>query len=388
MTVSRWQRQHSFKIPDMNTDVLIIGGGFVGLSVAFWLTEFQPETKITILERSHCGAGASGRNAGFLTVGSASFYKTLFEKWGTSRAMEIKKFASDSLELVHQNILKVSPELQYEKTSSMTLFQTNMNFESWSTENYKPNEFGFKWINQGGQKDKIPHGFFGAYESLSEFKINPYKLLASLRKMLESRKVQIIEDSSAFEINEQGIMTEVNTIKAQKVVLAMNGYLPEFSSAFEKYIIPRRAQMLAVETEAALPFSHLYYDPIERLYWRMSEDNILLIGGKRIVDEASEVGCFDKISSSVQNSLENYLAQRLNLKFKVINRWSGVMGFTENELPLVEQVKAPLETYVVGGFSGHGMGFGFKSAKEVSELIVGIKKESFFSQFKKVDIKL
>src|SRR5687768_5846441 len=123
MTTSHWQRQHSFKISDISIDVLIVGGGYVGLSTAFWLTEMRPDLKVTVLDRSACGAGASGRNAGFLTMGSASFYKSLCMKWGAEKALKIHQFARESLELVHQNILHSSPEIKYEKTASMTLFQ-------------------------------------------------------------------------------------------------------------------------------------------------------------------------------------------------------------------------------------------------------------------------
>jgi glycine/D-amino acid oxidase-like deaminating enzyme len=64
------------------------------------------------------------------------------------------------------------------------------------------------------------------------------------------------------------------------------------------------------------------------------------------------------------------------------------MGFTEHELPFVTKVQAPLESFVVGGFSGHGMGLGFHTAREVAELVCGKKDESFFSQFKRIKINL
>ena len=64
------------------------------------------------------------------------------------------------------------------------------------------------------------------------------------------------------------------------------------------------------------------------------------------------------------------------------------MGFTEHELPLIDKIQAPLETYMIGGFSGHGMGLGFNAGKEVAEMALGIKNESFFNQFTKNVIRL
>lgn len=388
MTTSHWLRQHSFRTPDATTDVVVVGGGYVGLSTAYWITELRPDLKVTVVERSFCGAGASGRNAGFLTMGSASFYKSLTLKWGEKGARDIYQFAAESLELVHQHILKSSPEIKFDRTTSMTLFQTEDQLNTWSSSQFYPEVFQFNWHN----KEKLPKAlqskFHGAFETGPEYKINPVQLLGSLKKLLESRKVQIIESNAAFEITEDGIQTETNFIKAGKVILALNGYLPQFHKIFKDVVVPRRAQMLAVELEEEFECPSLYYDPPERVYWRKTQDKVLVIGGKRLLDEDGETGDYEKISPLIQKGLEQYLREQLQIKYKVINRWSGTMGFTEHELPLIGRVSAPMETYVVGGFSGHGMGLGFRSAKDMAELATGNINQSFFHQFRKADFTL
>lgn len=388
MTTSHWQRQHPFKVSNISTDIVIVGAGYVGLSTAFWLTEIRPHLKITILDRGSCGSGASGRNAGFLTMGSASFYKSLCLKWGFEKAQKIHQFARESLDLVHQNILNSSPEIKYEKTASMTLFQNEDQLKTWQSSSFGPSAFEFNWIDNPSMPESLQSKFYGGYEIGPEYKVNPVQLLATLKNLLESRKVQIIENSSAFEVVAEGIRTEMDTIRARQVVLAMNGYFPQFHQNFKDVIVPQRAQMLAVEFEETLNCPHLYYDPPERVYWRKIQDKVLVIGGKRLLDEAGETGDFEKISPVIQKGLDQYLKEQLGLKYKVINRWSGTMGFTEHELPLAGKVTAPVETFMIGGFSGHGMGLGFRSARDIAELVVGTNKESFFEQFKKVEFTL
>ena len=114
MTTSHWARANQFKTPDMYADIVIIGGGYVGLSKAYWISEYCPDLKIIVLDRSSVGSGASGRNAGFLTKGSATFYKTLSQEWGKDRALKLYQFADESISLVAQNILKSSPEIKFE----------------------------------------------------------------------------------------------------------------------------------------------------------------------------------------------------------------------------------------------------------------------------------
>lgn len=387
MTISHWARQHSFKSPDITTDILIVGGGFAGLSTAYWLTEMRTDQKITILERKQSGEGASGRNAGFLTKGSASFYKSLFQDWGAEKALGIYKFAEESVQLAHQKILKASPEVKSERTTSVTLFRNEERFKQWNNAEFPAQEFGFNWLERERLPQDLQGPFFGAYENGPEYKVHPLQMINSLKKSLESRKVQIIENVSAFKLHADGVSTEVNEIKAKRVILALNGYLPQFHSAFQGIITPRRAQMLAVDLDQSFDCPSLYYDPEERVYWRRVQDNILLIGGKRLLDETGELGDFEKISPKIQEGLESYL-KMMGLKYRVLHRWSGIMGFTEHELPYVTKVNAPIEAFTLGGFSGHGMGLGFLSGKEMAELVNGVKQESFFSQFKKVDLTL
>jgi hypothetical protein len=46
-------------------DVVIVGGGFTGLSAAYHIRSKFPDKHIVLLEGACCGYGASGRNGGF-----------------------------------------------------------------------------------------------------------------------------------------------------------------------------------------------------------------------------------------------------------------------------------------------------------------------------------
>jgi gamma-glutamylputrescine oxidase len=379
MTTAHWSR--SFKSSqNTSTDIAIVGAGYAGLSTAYWLSEMKPDLKITIIDRGFLGAGASGRNAGFLTKGSAAFYRSLSNDWGLAKAKEIYQFAGDSLKEAYNHILKDSAEIEFEKTNSFTFSKRD--------EDFNPSDFNFSWVSQEKLPSQLLRRFEGGYSNGPEYKINPLQLLLVLRKKLEQRGVKILEGVSGFSLFEEGILTEVSQIKAKKVILTLNGYFPQFHTSFKNIITPRRAQMLAVQLKDPLDCPSLYYDPAHRVYWRMTKDNVLLIGGKRLLDAEGETGDFEKLSSLIQNGLESYVTDTLGLEYEIRQRWSGIMAFTEHELPFITKITAPVESYAMGGFSGHGMGFGFKSGKEMAEIVCGKKAESFFTSFAKVNISL
>ena len=51
---------------NMTADVVLVGGGFAGLSAARRLKELNPGTRIVVLEAGRLAEGASGRNSGFM----------------------------------------------------------------------------------------------------------------------------------------------------------------------------------------------------------------------------------------------------------------------------------------------------------------------------------
>ena len=103
MSVSYWN-DRSGPTPTQ-ADVVIIGGGIAGLSAAYWIGKEDPSMKIVVVEKFEIGAGATGRNAGFVTCGSVEHFNRLVEKHGREEALQIWQFSEENMRLLKEHII-------------------------------------------------------------------------------------------------------------------------------------------------------------------------------------------------------------------------------------------------------------------------------------------
>ena len=81
---------------DASADVVVIGGGYLGLWTAWHLLELEPSLDVLVLEASVCGHGPSGRNGGFCETlwGDAP---TLRERSGDAAALAVCRASEDAV---------------------------------------------------------------------------------------------------------------------------------------------------------------------------------------------------------------------------------------------------------------------------------------------------
>ena len=72
----------------LRCDVCVVGGGFTGLWTALRLKELDSALDVIVVERDVCGAGASGRNGGFVLSWWAKF-ASLRKVCGTEEALRL-----------------------------------------------------------------------------------------------------------------------------------------------------------------------------------------------------------------------------------------------------------------------------------------------------------
>lgn len=386
MSTSFWL-DRSTTITNRNFDVIIVGAGISGLSTAFWLNKEDPTLKIAVIERNRLGFGASGRNAGFITCGSVEHFNRMVAKHGLEEATDIWKFSEENLRLLEENIIQDKPqELQFEKNGCFSLATHASEFvELKKVAEIMDNiKIPTKIFEQSEIENSLGvSGFMGGIQYIDDATVHPMRLLERMASkvgnltLLESTEVYGYEKSPS---GSRFIKTDSGSFECAMLIYALNGYSAQAHPYFSDKIFPTRAQILMMEKVPRFMngpcYANFYLD-----YFRQLPSGELLIGGFRQLEKATEVGYSDHLTEVIQTALHEFVCTHLP-QFKekrISHRWAGIMGFSRDGQPMVGALPDDNQVFFLGGYTGHGMGLAFNTAKSLVDLIFGRQVPSWLS---------
>jgi glycine/D-amino acid oxidase-like deaminating enzyme len=93
------------------------------------------------------------------------------------------------------------------------------------------------------------------------------------------------------------------------------------------------------------------------------------------------VGYSDQTTETIQSALEDFMFKYIpGLKdVKITHRWSGVMGFSVDGQPMLGCLPQDNEIFFLGGFTAHGLGLAFHTAKTLVDCIYNRPIPNFIS---------
>lgn len=378
MSISYWLDQNtSAPLNSRNYDIVIVGGGIAGLSVAYWLQRKDKNLKVAILERHRIGSGASGRNAGFVTCGSTEHFMKLHEQFGLTKAIEIWKYSEENRNLLLDHIIEDQAEnLDFKHTGSCTVAPSP---EHWLK--YKETANLMRSANidvhevtpSEMQNDYGVTGFEGGIQYSGDGYIHPIKLLSRIRSKLNA---DIFENTEVFSIKQkqdsQQLQTDQGAFNASKVILTLNAYLPLVIKDFSSLIKPGRGQILVTEPLPSFVKGPCYLTK-HLCYFRQLPTGHLLIGGFRNLDVNTENTYADETTTLIQEALFNFVRTHFKhgAQARIAYQWSGIMGFSLDGQMLIGALPENRQIHVMAGCSGHGMGLSFNAAKTLVDNLYG-----------------
>ena len=355
-------------------DLIVVGGGIVGLSTALFYAESHPNSRIAIMERGLFPEGASTKNAGFACFGSIAELKHDVQSMGAERTIELVQKRFSGLRLLRRTL--GDQAIDYREVGGYELcfeapdlelinFFNNLLEPSLGMRPYSVvanNDFGFS----GRVKSMIKNALEGT--------IDTGKMMRALQRKVGLLGVQTFTQSAVTKIEDKAggkivcVETTSGPVKllAQQVALCTNAFSNDFLPKVD--VQPGRGMILVTKPNPVFDWegSFHYHDGYH--YFRTVNGRLLLGGGRQLDREGeatTEAGINDGIKAQLIADIKSFIAP--NVAFEIDLCWSGTMAFGADKKPIVQRI----DDCTVAGIrlGGMGVAIGMGVGKELAGLL-------------------
>ncbi len=377
---------------DINSEVVVIGGGYTGLLCAINLIE-NHNLGVILVEAGKIGWGASSRNAGFncLPPSKMSFTK-MQSIYGKE---ETKKFFKNSVEgsnYTKDIIKEYNIDCDVTGDNNFVVAHHKSKFEQIKeqAEIYK-SEFGIETkIYSKEEFNEIGHGGteqYGAFSYKPGFAINPLKFVNGITNYALSKKLKIFEHTKVDKIEKENgsyiLRTMEGSIRSKKIVVATNGFyqeglIPQMDGrilpVISNIIVTRKLNKDELNSHNFKTFSPIANTKNLLYYYRKLPDNRILFGtrGDLIGSDQSNL----EMSKKMEKFLKNIFPQWFNVTIDY--NWRGLIALSQKLTPSIGKIDNE-EIYYGFGYNGVGVSAAPWTGKQLSKLV-------FSSNSKDLDI--
>ena len=350
-------------------EVVVVGAGMLGCWTAYWLA--KSGVNVVVIEKTAIGWGATGRNGGFLTGGGAIGYQRMIDILGHEHAKKLFALSMAGQELPHQVIAEeeIDCDLRRNGTLSLALDETDMTSTRQQQALLTRDGFDFEVLERDQVQDLIgtPLGdeIAGATFAPTGALLHSSRYLAGLAKAAKNHGARFVKATvNAIDARTDGATarTSTGTIDANRVVVALNAWSDTVLPELNGMIVPTRGQILAYKPSARVFTTAIGAEITPTAeYWQQTPDGTIIIGGCRADAPNGDSDVRDMVSTpEVITKIEEVLPRLFPemTYLEVDRRWAGLMAFTRDGLPIVDQSEFSDAIWFGGGFNGHGMPFG------------------------------
>jgi glycine/D-amino acid oxidase-like deaminating enzyme len=325
------------KALDGPPDVEIVGGGVTGCACALALA--AQGARVRLYEARGIGTGASGRNGGFALRGGAMAYDVAIDRLGRENARALWRLTEDGL----GRMAELAGDA-FVQTGSVRLAADEAEADELRREHdaLAADGFAVAW-------DEAPTaGKPGLFPAAL---IHPPD--GALQPARWARRVAALAADAGAELREHSRVA-LRDLRAERVVIATDGYGSGLLPVLDGWIRPARAQVLVTEPLPERPFPRPHYARHGFDYWQQTVEGRLVIGGWRDADLDAEFTDEEATTTSIQGRIEAFVRELLGRSPRITHRWAGIFGLTKDLLPLVGPLPGDDRVWLAAGYSGHG----------------------------------
>lgn len=360
-------------------DLVVVGGGIVGLSTALAFKALRPNAKIVVIEGGMLPRGASTRNAGFACFGSISELVDDFNQSTEDAVVNTLKMRLDGLTILRKRL--GDQTLNYRATGGIEVFKTadELDFFAHKIKNFN------EWIEDiTGLQDtyslltadsndmpvirKSKGYIFNQHEGL----LHPGLMMYSLQRLCQKNDINIYYGSKVNTVLDEGdkavCQLDGGQLLSDYLLVATNGFAGRLIDDID--LQPARNQVLLTEELKDNPLKAGYHFDRGFVYFRPVGRRILIGGGRHLDIEGettSEFGTSEKIKSYLEEFLRDEILN--GKKTTIEHEWSGILGVGKDKSPIIRMASPRVGIAVRMGGMGVAIGsiIGTNAAQMIHE---------------------
>lgn len=352
-------RQLDALVGEVETDVCVVGLGGSGLTC---IRELQSlGARVVGIDAHGVGAGAAGRNGGFLLAGTADFYHDSVAALGRVRARRFHKLTLEQIDAIARETpgsvrcngsLRIARSAEEERDCKAQL--DAMRADDLAVEEYDGSE---------------GHGLLFPLDG----SFQPLKRCRSLARAALGDGALLFEKSAAVCLSNGFVETNSGRVQCAHVIACVDGRIERLFPELTGRVRTARLQMLGTAPLDDVRFTRPVYARWGYDYWQQLPDGRVVLGGGRDRFVDAEWTSDSTPSLDVQNELDRILRDDLDITATVTHRWAASVGYTSTGSPILEQVRPGV--WAIGAYSGTGNVIGALYGRMVAQLALTGRSE-------------
>ncbi|MEF2552349.1 FAD-binding oxidoreductase [Aurantimonas sp. A2-1-M11] len=340
-----------------SVDVLVVGGGFTGLSAALHLA--RTGVSVALLEAHRFGDGASGRNGGQMGTGQRLWPMEIEAAYGFERSRALFDLAEEAKAHLTDFIASNGIDADYRQGQLSVVHKRRYlkdyraQVEDLTTRYDYPH---VSFMDAAETAERLgSQRYFGGIRDTGTGHINPMKLVVGTTRVAAEAGAQLFENTSVERLDRRDgrivAVTARGEVSAERVLIATNAYGGGLDATVDAHVMPIGSFIGATEPladpDAVLCGGESCDDSrfVVR-YFRKSVDGRLLFGGREAYTSAA-----GDIGRHIRKQIAEVYPHLADVRLS--HAWGGSVGITMERLPYVRSLAPGITT--IGGFSGHGV---------------------------------
>nr|XP_061811811.1 glycine oxidase-like [Nerophis lumbriciformis] len=406
-------------------DVVVIGGGVIGISTAWYLRGHG--LSVLVCDKGRVAGEQSSRNWGWVRV--------------TARDPDEVPIAIDSVSCWESIAAQLDDDIGFTRGGVLTLAssETEMaEYEAWCrlAAEHELQSIAFSKDQIVNHIDVATRGFVGGIVTPRDARAEPFKAVPALARGVQNRGGMIREGCAVRTVDLEagkvaGIVTEHGRVRSQAVVVAAGAWSSMLLSNMEIKLPQLTVRSTVARTKAAL---EVYSGAagLHDLYIRRRQDGGYTVAsgftehtigadsfrylfkflpstretseiGLRLGRNATQQSVFKKTWTADQATpFESHrvlnpspsLADLKRMRGRLARRipklagiefaesWAGMIDATPDVVPVMDEISSHPGLFLATGFSGHGFGIGPGAGKVMAELVSGRAPQHDLTRFR------